>query len=340
MTSETSGLALGAPLTLEARPDSRALAWRASISRDAALKWGMIAGIVVVDVVLCVWRGLRPAPGTLTPPIVYLGLLGLPAVYYYRRREPRFVSCLAALTQTIAFIASFTFLMYALATFALPLCDARLAAFDGWLGVNVASVRQWAEDHAAVQSIMNLAYGALLFELPVIIIMSGLLGDRRPLETFVLQGIVAALLTAALFLAFPADGPFSFYGYEPSPDQAHYLQHFHGLRSGELRKVTLQEAAGLVTFPSFHVAEALLMALAFRHRRGLFAAFGSLNVLVALSTMTTGWHYFADVLAGLVVGGFSFWLVEACSPWIYGQEVPGSKFQVEKEEPSAWNLEL
>ncbi|HVX59888.1 MAG TPA: phosphatase PAP2 family protein [Pirellulales bacterium] len=325
---ENQGLAISVPAALERASRPRSLAWRAEISRDSAVKWGVIAGIAAAGAALCAWRGLSLTPGTLTPPIVYLGLIGLPAIYYYFRREDRFVLCLATLAQTIAFIASFTVLMYALATFARPLCDVQLAAFDAWCGVNVASVRQWTNDHAAFRWVMDAAYGTLLFQLPVIIIVLGLLGDRRSLETFVLQDIVAALLTAAVFAALPADGPFSFYGYEPSPDQAHYLEHFRALRSGDLRTVTLQEAAGLVTFPSFHAAEALLMALAFRHRRGLFAAFGALNLLVALSTMTTGWHYFADVVAGLAVGGFSFWAVQACSPWIYRHEVPGSKFQV------------
>ena len=325
---ENQGLAIGVPAALERASRPRSLAWRAEISRDSAVKWGVIAGIVAAGAALCAWRGLSLTPGTLTPPIIYLGLIVLPAIYYYLRREDRFVLCLATLAQTIAFIASFTVLMYALATFARPLCDAQLAAFDAWCGVNVASVRQWTNDHAAVRWVMDAAYGTLLFQLPVIIIVLGLLGDRRSLETFVLQDIVAALLTAAVFAVLPADGPFSVYGYEPSPDQAHYLEHFRALRNGDMRSVTLQEAAGLVTFPSFHAAEALLMALAFRHRRGLFAAFGALNLLVALSTMTTGWHYFADVVAGLAVGAFSFWAVQACSPWIYRDEVPGSKFQV------------
>jgi membrane-associated phospholipid phosphatase len=328
--SENQGLAMVAPLTLERTTRPRSLARRADISRDAAVKWGVIAALAAADVVLCAWRGLSLTPGTLTPPFAYLGLIGLPAIYYYFRREDRFVLCLATLAQTIAFIASFTVLMYGLATFARPLCDAQLAAFDGWCGVNVAAVRQWTNDHAAVRWVMDAAYGTLLFQLPAIIIVLGLLGDRRSLETFVLPDIFAALLTAAVFVALPADGPFSFYGYDPSPDQAHYLEHFRGLRNGDLRSVTLQDAAGLVTFPSFHAAEALLMALAFRHRRGLFAAFGALNLLVALSTMTTGWHYFADVVAGLTVGGASFWAVHAWSPWIYRDrdKVPGSKFQV------------
>lgn len=293
------------------------------ISRDSAVKWGAIAGIALADVALCARQELTFAPANLVLPAVWLALLGIPAAYYYRRGEDRFVLCLAALAQTIAFISSFTVLMYAVASFPRPLCDAQLAAFDAWCGVDVPAIRDWTNARAGVRLALDAAYGLLLFQLPTIIIVLGLLGDRRPLETFVLQEIVASLLTVAVFAVLPADGPFSFYGYDPSPDQAHYLEHFRGIRSGELRSISLAGAAGLVTFPSFHTAEALLMALAVRRRRGLFLAFGSLNLLVALSTMTTGWHYFADVVAGLAVAGVSIWGVQACSPWIYGDRSAG-----------------
>jgi membrane-associated phospholipid phosphatase len=298
-------------------PNLAASAFEAWISRDSAIKWGVIALIAAVDVALCSRQGLRVPWQTLLPSAGYLALLGAPAIYYYRRREERFVLCLAVLAQTIAFISAFTVLMYAVATFARPLCDAQLAGFDRWCGVSVPAIREWTAEHGAVRWMMDAAYGTLLFQLPAIVILLGLLGDRRSLETFIMQDIVAAMLTVALFAAFPADGPFSYYGYELSPDQAHYLEHFQQLRSGEMRSVSLQGAAGLVTFPSFHTAEAILMALAFLRRRALFAAFASLNVLVVLSTMTTGWHYFADVLAGVMIAGLSFWLVQAASPWIY-----------------------
>ncbi|HVX61282.1 MAG TPA: hypothetical protein VHC19_11785, partial [Pirellulales bacterium] len=163
---ENQGLAISVAAALDRASRPRSLAWRAEISRDSALKWGVIAGIAAAGAALCAWRGLSLTPGTLTPPSVYLGLIGLPAIYYYFRREDRFVLCLATLAQTIAFIASFTVLMYALATFARPLCDAQLAAFDAWCGVNVASVRQWTNDHAAFRWVMDAAYGTLLFQLP------------------------------------------------------------------------------------------------------------------------------------------------------------------------------
>lgn len=317
---------VAATLTVSDRSiDARALALGGRISRDAAIKWGAIAAVALADVVLCARQGLYFAPQNLLLPALYLVLLGLPALYYVRRGETRFVLCLATLAQTIAFISAFTVLMYAVAMIGRPLCDGKLAAFDAWWGVHVPTIREWTQAHPSVRWLMDSAYGTLLFQLPLIIVLLGLLGDRRCLEKFVLQDIVAALITVAAFAAFPADGPFSFYGFPASPDQTHYLDHFQGLRSGELRSVTLQEAAGLVTFPSFHTAEAVLMALAFRKRRGLFLVFGSLNALVALSTMTTGWHYFADVVSGIIVAALSFAIVQAAAPWVYGADVKSGR---------------
>lgn len=316
--AEIQGVTAVAATAGETQPLLRGLAVQRWLSRDSALKWGAIAGIVLADVALCARQDLTFAPANLVLPAVWLALLGIPAAYYYRRGEDRFVLCLTALAQTIAFISSFTVLMYAIASFSRPLCDAQLAAFDAWCGVDVPAIRDWTNARAGVRLAMDAAYGVLLFQLPAIVIVLGLLGERRSLEAFVLQEIVASLLTVAMFAFLPADGPFSFYGYDPSPDQAHYLEHFRGIRNGEMRSIALAGAAGLVTFPSFHTAEALLMALAFRRRRVLFLLFGSLNLLVALSTMTTGWHYFADVAAGLIVGGVSFAAVQLGSPWIYG----------------------
>jgi membrane-associated phospholipid phosphatase len=65
--------------------------------------------------------------------------------------------------------------------------------------------------------------------------------------------------------------------------------------------VRLAATEGLITFPSFHVAWALLLTWAFRGRRWLFAAAVILNSLVVASTMTTGWHYFSDLLGGAAV---------------------------------------
>jgi len=295
----------------------RAVTDRVPLSRDTVVKWTIIVAMVAADAVLSATLGLDISLQDVVRPLIFIAMLSLPAIYYYRRGEPKFVLCLTTLVLTIAFLPPFTFLMYATATFGRPLVDGALAGFDQWCGVSVPDIREWTHARPALRLILELAYGTLLFQLPLIVIVLGLLGDRRRLEAFVLQDMFAALFTLLVFAVVPAAGPFTHYGYSPSVEQARYLDHFHGLRSGERRTVSLREAEGLVTCPSFHTAEALLMAWAFRRHRVLFALFGSLNLLVALSTMTTGWHYFADVLAGLAVGLLAVAVVHWATPWLH-----------------------
>ena len=62
-----------------------------------------------------------------------------------------------------------------------------------------------------------------------------------------------------------------------------------------------KDVDGLITFPSFHTTWAVLLALAFLRRRRLLPLFATLNVIVIVSTLTTGWHYLVDVLGGIAV---------------------------------------
>jgi membrane-associated phospholipid phosphatase len=58
---------------------------------------------------------------------------------------------------------------------------------------------------------------------------------------------------------------------------------------------------GVVSFPSFHVIWAVLSARALWPMPGLRIVGAVMALLVAVSTVTTGWHYVVDVLAGLVM---------------------------------------
>ena len=88
--------------------------------------------------------------------------------------------------------------------------------------------------------------------------------------------------------------------------------------------LSLNEAEGLITFPSFHTTWAILLALACAHRRVLFGFSALLNGLVVLATMTTGWHYLSDVLAGIVLAFVVAVVCGRIGRWIYPQEkTPG-----------------
>ena len=167
-----------------------------------------------------------------------------------------------------------------------PLIDWRLVAADHVLGLHVPDIISWVSRHPWADRLLGMSYDTLLAQTAAVVIVLGLCGDRRQLETFVLRFMFAALVMLGIFMLFPAEGPFAAYGYEPSASQARYLEHLHALRAGTMHTITYSEAEGLITFPSFHTAWAVLLALALLFRLLVRQPLSWRDVLIA-STITT-----------------------------------------------------
>ena len=291
------------------------------MSRDFKLKACLILGTLAADVVLIIGLDLYFPPGDAVRPILVTALLAGFAVFYHRfRRVPKFVWTSTAMAQLVLFSSCYTILMYSVASTAHPLVDDSLVQVDRWFGFEVPQIVAWADAHPSAQACLQLAYNTLLPQTALIVVILGFLGDRRPLESFMLRFICATLLTAVLFFAYPADGPFSAYDYPPNQSQVRYLEHFDALRSGERTLVTWRGAQGLITFPSFHTTWAILLALALRHRPIIFAVSAALNCAVVAATLTTGWHYVSDVVGGVLVGVTVIALVHCLAMWLYPKE--------------------
>ena len=286
------------------------------MTRDTAVKWLIIAAAVLFDVVLLGTLNLKVDLQSLIRPLGFAGLLIAVGLYYRWRNESDFVMCVNALLHLVLFSSSYTILMYCLATFNRPLIDPVLVDIDAGMGCHLPAIVSWAKAHPTVEHLLQLAYDTLLPQTALIATL-GLVGDRRPLEVFVQRFMIAALLTAAVFYAYPAAGPFEAFGYELSDVQARYMAHFEGLRAGQMETISLQQAEGLITFPSFHATWAILLALSCWHRRWLFALSAVLNGMVLIATVTTGWHYLADVLAGIIVAGVTVGACHWLGRWIY-----------------------
>jgi membrane-associated phospholipid phosphatase len=281
------------------------------------------AGIVLLIAacaVLTFARGLDfPLLDVMRQVLIVAALGG--ALYYYGRvrKEEKFVICLSALIQLVAFTTAFTSLTYIVATFSAPLIDGHLATADAALGFHLPSVVAWAKAHPAIDTMLRLAYMTLFVQTALVVIVLGFRCDRRSLQAFLLRLMIAAIIMLVIFGVAPAEGPFSAYGLDPDDSQQRYLDHFHALRSGERTNVSYVEAEGLITFPSFHTTWALLLALAFSHRRRLFVPFAVFNSLIVLSTLTTGWHFLSDVMAGSALAAIGV----VVTSWIQGRETKG-----------------
>jgi membrane-associated phospholipid phosphatase len=282
------------------------------MSDEARLRWLVVAATGIGGSALAAASGLSvrwqevPAQG------IGLGCIALGGIYFHYRGNQRFAETVAGMMQMLVFTIGFTVAMYAVCALGRPLVDDRLAAWDAALGVHLPAVVTWVQRHPETGVALGMAYHSLLPQTVFAIAVLGMTGRDRELHGFLMAFFLGLVLVLSAFALWPAAGPFAKYGFEPSAVQRRYLEHFHGFRSGAFSVISWRAAEGLVTFPSFHTAAALLLAHAMRWNRWLFVPSAVLNLAVIVSTMTTGWHYFVDVVGGVALAAAS---VALCPAW-------------------------
>lgn len=254
-------------------------------------------------------------------------LLGPFAVAFDRRGIATFVNLLSGFLCMVAFNVFLSILTYAGTPLNAPLADSWLMNCDAAMGIHLPSIVDWMSAHPGVRAVFDASYSSVMLSTLLALIVLGLDDDCRRMQEFVLQFMLAGLLTTAVFFVLPAAGPFVAYGYELRPDQQRFLTHFESLRSGQFHHVSLNHLEGLITFPSFHTAWALLLAWGFRHYRLLRWPLLVLNLMVVFSTLTTGWHYGADVVGGTLVAVLSVLLTWRLRPWLQDSSDSGGSVE-------------
>jgi membrane-associated phospholipid phosphatase len=197
---------------------------------------------------------------------------------------------LRALATLVGFSAAFTMLMEAVAATGRPLVDDYLLAADAWLGLSAPRTVAAVSRYPALSLFLTCAY---LSVIPQTCIAIFALAERASLWVFLKRFIIAAQITLCFFYFFPAEGTTT----NITPRIA---ARFYALRDGAA--ISWQQAQGIITFPSFHTAWALILTATFWHTRLRWPAV-ALNAVMIVSTVTTGGHYYVDVFAGALVGG-------------------------------------
>lgn len=199
--------------------------------------------------------------------------------------------------------------VYVAARLRLPIRDAALAGIDTALGVSVPSMVTWATRHHWLGTTLNLSYGLLVPMLLAAVLLPAMAGKLHASQTFLAANLIAFAVAVPIFALVPAIGPWSYYHLAATLEQEQCQALLLGLRS--LGPYTVDgQGAGIVCFPSFHVVWAILSAQALSAIRPLRIASMVLAGMVVVSTMTTGWHYFSDVLGGVALAAFSIWAAE------------------------------
>jgi membrane-associated phospholipid phosphatase len=182
-----------------------------------------------------------------------------------------------------------------------PWNDGQLARIDRTLGVEVPDVLRLMEQWPGVAHLLEFAYGLLILLVMLTIMIPPLYGRMDKAKEFAIASLAAAAVSIPLLAFFQAAGPWSIYGYAPSPEQAGMTRTLLALRSGEAFELDLGNHDGLICFPSFHTVLAVLCCVALWPVPFVRWPSAIVAGLIVLSTVTTGWHYIVDVLGGLIV---------------------------------------
>jgi membrane-associated phospholipid phosphatase len=190
-------------------------------------------------------------------------------------------------------------------TFIFPLRDDLWRDLDQHLGISVPAMMAWAARHAWLRTRLADSYALVQPMLLCGILLPPLFGKRESAERFMVANAVAFVIALPIVVFFPAVGPWVGWHFAP-----HYMQHIcetsiDSLRTGSIRGGLF---GGTICLPSFHTFWALTSALALWPFRLLRYPAIVLAALIIVGTMTTGWHYGVDVIAGLLLAAISTWI--------------------------------
>jgi membrane-associated phospholipid phosphatase len=161
-------------------------------------------------------------------------------------------------------------------------------------------------------------HGWAVAQMIIAVVALGLAGRAIACRQFVAAVMLAALISIVISAAAPAMVVFAhlglqaqdYHNLDPSAAFLHVAD-LTALRDGTLRVISLDRMQGIIAFPSYHAALAVIFAASLWTLRWLRWPGVALNALMIAATPINGGHYFVDVLAGIMVAVVSVTAVRA-----------------------------
>lgn len=224
------------------------------------------------------------------------------------KRQPDWAPSLAfallAVAQLEVMILLVTPLTYVAASANLPIQDANLARLDQLLGLNWQAYYRFVQERPVLIPYIYIGYAMITWPAIGVPLLLAATRHYLRLQQFILACILTLAATALISSLVPAIGTYYQYGIAadiPSFRASGYLVQLHELpliRDGSLRKLDFNTMEGIITFPSFHAAAAVLSLWAFWAVWWMRPLVLIANVAMLLATPLVGGHYFVDVIAG------------------------------------------
>jgi len=269
----------------------------------------------------------------LTGLVIAVGYVGLYGGFAHAnarspvRRDPQVMFVLGGTAQIVLITAIMAPLTYVAAAMNFPLQDATLLTLDRALGFDWAAYVHYVDAHPAVAGLLNAGYGMIRWPLFAIPVVLAALRRYRRIGEFTFAFGMALVVTTIVSGLVPAIGVYQQIGLDPATlkhvNAGAYLAQLRDLpptRTGDLRHLDLLGLGGIVTFPSFHAASAVLYAWALWPLRRLRPFTVLLFGLMLAATPVNGGHYLVDIIAGVAIAIVSLLAAKAVGRFIAGRQ--------------------
>lgn len=256
-------------------------------------------------------------------------------LYFWARgnsADPKLIFSLGAIAQIVFIVTIMGPLTYVAAATNWPLQDHNFLTIDRAFGMDPELIARFVNDHQWINKCLETGYGFIKWPLLGIpIILAATLRLLR-LQVFIAAFSLALAITIAISAFAPAIG--TFYGLNISPAEfpsldasiyAAQLRDILALRAGSLRHLELFQLAGVVSFPSFHAASAILYMWALWPVRGLGAVAVAMNVLMLAATPVVGAHYVIDVIGGVLLAAICITVAKYCVAFVVGRPTAANR---------------
>ncbi len=287
---------------------------------EAAWRYLLFNWIVVGALALTLAFSLLVTDFSIAPLglLIAIGYVGIYAGFAHanarspRRRDPQVVFVLGSTAQIVLITAVMAPMTYVAAATNFPMQDSALLTADRALGFDWAAYVHFVDGRPELASWLNVGYAMIgwpLFAIPVVLAARH---RYRRIEEFTFAFGIALATTTIISALVPAIGVYQQIGLDPGSlkniNPAAYLDQLRDLpptREGVLRHLELLGLGGIVTFPSFHAASAVLFAWALWAVRWLRPLALLVNGAMLAATPLNGGHYFIDIIAGVAIAALA-----------------------------------
>jgi membrane-associated phospholipid phosphatase len=253
---------------------------------------GAVASLAPAMAVMAGWFGVKAEPlAGLVMVTLAVGALGIVGRGLGARIVPDICEqfalfCVAALVTPLCCAM--------LATTNAPLADAALARADAlFFGFDRRTFAAAILSSRWLSDVMRFAYGSIFFQPFLLLVLLNVSGRDDRARRFLGAWFVALIVATAIFPFVPA--------ISNPPYEMGWVKSLLRIRSGELRVFDADALTGMIAFPSFHAAAAVLLAWGYRGFGLVGVPMVILNALMIVSAIPGGGHYLVDLIAGAIV---------------------------------------